>query len=71
MQNTVWEGIRRLENYIKSIGLATRLSEAGVPDQSRFEEMANRVLEGRNKETVGHCYPMTPAQVVEVYKLAF
>lgn len=71
MQNTVWEGIRRLEDYIKSIGLPTRLSEYCVPDQSRFDEMAHRVLEGRNKETVGHIYPMTPAQVVEVFKLAF
>lgn len=41
---TALEGIRRLEEFFKSIGLPTRLSGLGINDDSRFEEMAEKCV---------------------------
>lgn len=42
LEGMAFEGIARFENWLKSIGMPTRLGELGI-DDSRFEEMADRI----------------------------
>ena len=66
-EETILEGIRRMEVFFKELGLATRLSELNI-DDSRFEEMAKKMLLG--KETEGNFKKMTVEDAINIYKLA-
>ena len=60
------EGIRRLKEFYKSIGMPTSLKDEGIEDD-RFEEMAEKcVVFG----PVGNFKKMHKEDVIEVYKLA-
>ncbi len=73
-KKTIFEGIERLENWIKSMGLPTRLHEIGI-DDSRFEEAADLGLavagvpDGDHK-VIGRCTKLTRDDVIKVYYLA-
>ena len=66
-EETILEGIRRMEVFFKELGLATRLSEVQI-DDSKFEEMARKMLLG--KETEGNFKKMTVEDAINIYKLA-
>ena len=66
-EEIILEGIRRMEVFFKDLGLATRLSELNI-DDSKFEEMAKKMLLG--KETEGNFKKMTVEDAVNIYKLA-
>ena len=73
-KKTIFEGISRLENWIKSMGLPTRLSEIGI-DESCFEEAADLGLAvagvpDGDHLVIGRCTKLTRDDVIEVYKLA-
>lgn len=42
-ESTVLEGIKRLQQFLKSMGLPTNLKELGIPDD-RFDEMAEKCV---------------------------
>lgn len=68
--DVVEEMIRRLEQWTVSLGLPTRLSEAGIGDEC-FEEMAENAMRGRKNVGTGWgIYLLHKEDVVEVYKLA-
>ncbi|MCL1855648.1 MAG: iron-containing alcohol dehydrogenase, partial [Clostridia bacterium] len=60
------EGIRRLEAFLKTIGMPTRLRDAGI-DGSRLEEMAGRATSGGPQ---GAYVPIDKSAAMEIYKLA-
>ena len=66
-EEIILEGIRRMEVFFKDLGLATRLSKLNI-DDSKFEEMAKKMLLG--KETEGNFKKMTVEDAVNIYKLA-
>lgn len=63
----VLEMIKRLENFYHSIGLPTRLSEAGIGSE-QLEIMAERATVGRG--TVGKLVELKSEDIYEIYKLA-
>jgi alcohol dehydrogenase len=70
---TVREGIQRFEDFLKSVGLPTRLSEVGIAEDA-FEAAAELALkvagfEGR-EGTIGMISKLTFDDMQEVYKLA-
>lgn len=66
-QETILEGIRRLENFFKEIGLPTTLKEADIPGD-RLEEMAAKCTADDTK-TVGGLVLLDQEDVLEIYKL--
>jgi hypothetical protein len=60
---TALEGIKRYENFLKEIGLPTRLSEENIP-ADRFEEMAEKAVK------FGSIKKMTENDIVKIFKLA-
>jgi len=62
---TAYEGILRLEAFIKRMGLPTRLSEANV-DSAKIPEMT-RVFEGR---THGVFHPVNKEDIDKIFELA-
>ena len=62
------EGICRFENWLRQLGLSTRLSEMGI-DDSRFGEMAAKALIGRG-DTIGAFYKLCRSDIEAVYRLA-
>lgn len=66
-QAIVDSGIVRLEEFFKSLGLKTTLTEAGVP-VDRFEEMALKAIGG--SEFVGRFKQLKKDDIVEILKLA-
>ena len=60
-ETTALEGIRRLEEFFKRIGLPTRLADADIPDD-RLEEMAAKCT-GNGTHTVGNFVKLTEADV--------
>ncbi len=65
-QEIVREGIDRTEQFYRSIGLATRLSEIGIGDQD-FEVMAQKaVLNG----PIGNFKKLDKEDVLKIYRLA-
>lgn len=61
------EGINRTEQYFRSIGLPTRLHEAGIPDD-RLEEIAELAVHG---ETMGSFVKLTKEDVLAILRDAY
>lgn len=60
------EGIRRLENFFKSIGLPTRLSDLNI-DASKLEVMAKMAAD---RGQFGQFVPLGEQETLDIYKLA-
>lgn len=67
-ERTAREGIQRLEEFYRRIGMPTRLGELGI-GTDRLEEMARRSIKPW-KTTVGNVSKLTWDEVLEVFKLA-
>lgn len=65
-ERTILEGIRRLEDFFKRIGLPTRLHEAGIP-ADRLEEMARKATANG---PLGGFVPLEEKDVLAIYELA-
>ncbi|RUA06144.1 MAG: NADH-dependent alcohol dehydrogenase [Fusobacteria bacterium] len=63
---TVLEGIKKFEEFLTSIDMPTRLSQANI-DSERFEEMAAKATENGK---IGNFVKLTKEDVVNIYKLA-
>ncbi len=62
------EGIARLEAFYRSLGMPTRLSDAGM-ENADFAAMAARALPDE-QATVGAYIPLHRKDIVEIYRLA-
>ena len=65
-EKTVLEGIARLEAFFRSIGLPTRLADAGIAED-RFEEMAEKCV---GSGTIGGFKKLSKDDIVNIYRLA-
>jgi len=68
-EKTVLEGIARMEDFFRSIGLPVRLSEAGITDD-RFEEMAQKAIDAVEEDSFGSFRELKKEDIVNIYKLA-
>jgi len=68
LEETALEGINRLQQFIKSIGLPTTLAELEVPT-NEFERMAKSATSNDTK-TVGEFLKMTSKDIIAIYELA-
>lgn len=68
-EEIILESIRRLEEWYKSLGLPTRLSEIDVPE-SVLRELAEKCVFDKPKKTVGNFKKLTADDIVEIFKLA-
>jgi alcohol dehydrogenase YqhD (iron-dependent ADH family) len=66
--STAQEGIRRLEGFFRSLGLATRLAGLGIGDE-RLDEMASKAT-GAGRRTVGNFVKLDHSAVREVLAFA-
>ena len=62
------EGVRRLEAFYRSLGMPTRLSEAGITNVD-YAALARRALPTEDS-AVGEYIRLHPSDIVEIYKLA-
>ena len=67
-ERVIGEGLRRLEDYYKSIGLPVRLSEVNI-GTDRLREMAEKCVADRGG-TVGHLRKLTADDIYNIYLLA-
>ncbi|MDD4820526.1 MAG: iron-containing alcohol dehydrogenase [Flavobacteriales bacterium] len=67
-EKTALEGIHRLEEFIKSVGMPSTFSDAGI-SYARFEQMADRAT-GGDTFTLGQFVPLTKKDIYEIYHLA-
>lgn len=67
-ERTAREGIHRLEEFYRRIGMPTRLGELGI-GTDRLEEMARKSIKPW-KTSVGNVSKLTSDEVLEVLKLA-
>jgi len=67
-ERTALEGIQRMTDFFKQIGLPTTLGELSILDD-RLEEMASKCTNGGTK-TVGNCTKLNKEDVLQVLKLA-
>jgi len=67
-ERTIGEGLQRLENYYKSIGLPVRLSEVNI-GEDRLREMAEKCVMDRGG-TVGNLKKLTAGDIYNIYLLA-
>lgn len=67
-EKTAVEGIKRLENFLKSIGLPTNLNELGITD-NRLEEMASKAT-ASGTSSVGNFLKLHKNDVYNILKLA-
>ncbi len=68
LEETALKGIAALEDFYKTIEMPTRLSEVGI-DNSRFEEMANKLLSNGNL-TIGSFVKLDKQDMINIYNLA-
>ena len=69
-EETIAEMILRLENYIRSLGLPARLSDAKI-DDSRFDEMVKSAMAGRKHVGTGNGIALLrEKEILDVFKLA-
>lgn len=68
-QQAVNKTAEALENFSKSIGMPTRLSEIGI-GREKFAEMADKACACKNYD-LGVYVKLTPADVEEIYNIAY
>ena len=61
------KGIAKLEEFFKSLGLKTSLSESGIGEEN-FEIMAEKALGG--SETLGRFKKLTKEDIVNILKIS-
>lgn len=66
LERTALEGILRMENFYRKMGLPVRLKEISIGDD-RFEEMATKCSEDG---TVGNFRKLDKDDILEIYRLA-
>lgn len=66
-EHTILEGIRRLEDFFRRIGLPTTLAEAGIA-ADRLAEMAAKATHG-DTITLGNFMPLGQRDVLAIYEL--
>jgi len=66
-ERTILEGIRRLEEFFRSIGLPTRLQDAEIP-ADRLEEMAAKATKN-DTHKLGGFLPLGQKDVLAIYEL--
>ena len=66
-ERTALEGIRRLMDFFRRIGMPTNLEELGIPDD-RLEEMASKCKRPNNGR-LGYFVPLTEKDILEILKL--
>lgn len=66
-EKIVLEGISRMENFFKSLGLPTRLSDTNI-GEDRLREMADKCV--AKGQTIGGFMKLSSDDVYEIYKLA-
>ena len=66
-EQTILEGIRRLEDFFRRIGLPVTLADAGIP-ADRLEEMAEKATAGDTRK-LGSFMPLGQEDVLAIYKL--
>ena len=66
-EQTILEMIKKLENWYKSLGLPTRLSDVNI-DDSHFMEMAEKSLVGRG--LMGNFKKLNAEDICNIYRLA-
>ena len=71
---TAQAGIDALTAFYKKMGLPTTMRELGVPDASRFEEMAKKAVLGRSRDgneiPQGNFRKLFSRDIVAIYNLA-
>jgi alcohol dehydrogenase YqhD (iron-dependent ADH family) len=67
-EDTIHEGISRLENFFSSIGLPITLKQLGVPSD-KLEEMADKAT-GGDKFTIGNFARLKKSDVLNILNLA-
>jgi alcohol dehydrogenase YqhD (iron-dependent ADH family) len=67
-EKTALEGIKRLENFYKSLGLPISLKELGITDD-RLEEMADKCTNS-DRATVGNFVKLSKTDVFNILNLA-
>lgn len=71
---TARAGIAALVDFYKKMGLPTTMRELGVPDDSRFEEMAKKAVLGRSRDGIeipqGNFRRLYSRDIAEIYKIA-
>ncbi len=71
---TARRGIDALVDFYKVMELPTTMSELGVPDDSRFEEMAKKAVLSRSRDgneiPQGHFRKLFSSDIVKIYRLA-
>jgi len=68
LEDTIYEGITRLENFFSSIGLPITLKQLGVPSD-KLEEMADKAT-GGDKYTIGNFVRLKKSDVFNILNLA-
>ena len=69
-EETVLEGIKRLELFIKEIGLPTTLREVGVNSRKDILVMADKAYPDENG-TLGGFYPLKKQDFINILNEAF
>lgn len=68
------DGITALENFWQSLGLPTTMRELGIPDDSRFEEMAKKAVLARSRDgkemPQGNFKKLYSSDILAIYKIA-
>lgn len=70
---TVLEGIRRTENFFRSLGLPTTMAEmpdVGIVPEEIMYKMAKRVRITNDNGTVGNFMQLDTEDIVNIFKLA-
>lgn len=67
-EETVMKAIEMQENYYKSIGMPTKLSELGVKE-SDLEELSVRCSRGKTRSLLGY-KPLSYDDILAIYKMA-
>ncbi|MCM1348619.1 MAG: iron-containing alcohol dehydrogenase [Firmicutes bacterium] len=66
-EETALEGVKRLKQFFKSLGLPVTFAELGI-DNPDIELLVKKLHENKG-ETIGGYYPLTARETTEIYRL--
>ena len=71
MEQTALRGIQATEDFFRSIGLPTSLSELGIsPTDEQLEQMAESCIQAVGGRPLGTVKPLTAQDVAAIYRMA-
>jgi len=70
-EQTITQGIDIFRQFLKTIGMPVTLHEMGIPDKTRFPDIARKCVTSFQSGTIGNFVQLSPQDIINILEIAY